>query len=83
MSQNEHLPSHSLESLLVDCGASSHIITDLSKFIEFDDDFKPEHHVVELADGSRASSVAEKRGIAVVDLRTSDDRIVQATLENA
>ena len=32
--------------LLVDCGATAHIVTDMSKF---DDTFKPDKHFIELA----------------------------------
>jgi len=44
-------------SLLVDTGATAHILNDKSKFLKFDDEFKPENHYIELADGRRASGV--------------------------
>ena len=44
-------------SLLVDTGATAHILIDQSKFLKFDEDFKPENHYIELADGSRACGV--------------------------
>ena len=37
-------------ALLVDCGATTHIINDESKFSNFDDKFAPEKHYIELAD---------------------------------
>ena len=40
------------DNLLVDTGATSHIINDRSKFIAFDRNFDPSSHVIELADGS-------------------------------
>ena len=40
------------DMLLVDCGATSHIITDESKFTSFDDAFKPNSHYIQLADGT-------------------------------
>ena len=47
--------------LLVDCGATSHIITDESLFKNFDQSFNSEQHHIELADGTQAHSVAKKR----------------------
>ncbi len=44
--------------LLVDCGATAHIITDESKFSSFDQSFRPESHYTELADGTRSNNVA-------------------------
>ena len=38
--------------LMVDTGATSHIITDIEKFKNFDNTFQPEKHVLELADGT-------------------------------
>ena len=37
-------------AVLVDCGATTHIINDESKFSKFDDKFAPEKHYIELAD---------------------------------
>ncbi|CAB4035581.1 Retrovirus-related Pol poly from transposon TNT 1-94, partial [Paramuricea clavata] len=48
--------------LLVDCGATTHIITDQSKFSSFDQTFRPESHYIELADGTRSNNIALKRG---------------------
>jgi hypothetical protein len=48
----------------VDCGATTHIVHDISKFISFDKQFNPEHHYIELADGSRSNNVTLKRGDA-------------------
>ena len=48
--------------LMVDCGATSHIVTDISKFKRFDDSFQAGTHCIELADGTRSKGVAERRG---------------------
>jgi hypothetical protein len=48
------------ENLLVDTGATSHIINDSSKFINFDDNFDPSTHFMELADGSKSNVVLGK-----------------------
>ena len=42
-------------SLLVDTGATSHIITDRSKFVSFDDNFDTNIHINELVDGNKTS----------------------------
>jgi len=55
-------------SLLVDTGATAHILNDKSKFLKFDDEFKPENHYIELADGSRVSGVVSAKGRAQVML---------------
>ena len=38
--------------VLVDCGATAHIITDKNKFLRFDDTFNGDKHFMELADGT-------------------------------
>ena len=48
-------------SLLVDCGATSHIITDKSKFTGLDSTFDPSKHYIELANGAKANNVALMR----------------------
>ena len=45
-------------NLLVNCGATKHVITDKSKFINFDQNFEARNHFVEFADGSRANIYA-------------------------
>ena len=69
--------------LLVDCGATTHIITDESKFVNFDDSFKPEQHYIELANGSRSNNIAEKRGDVKMTLIDSGGKNVNAILKNA
>ena len=43
--------------LLVDCGATTHIVTDPSKFVTKDDCFDSSKHFIELADGSRKNNI--------------------------
>lgn len=69
--------------LLVDCGATTHIITDQSYFVKYDDTFKKSNHFIELADGTRSNNIALKRGNAVVILTDVGGRQVEATLQNA
>lgn len=42
-------------------GPMTHIVTSDSKFISFDNDFNPENHHTELADGTRSNNIAIKR----------------------
>ena len=44
-------------SLLVDCGATAHIINGRSKFVNFDDEFDSDNHFIEFADGSRTNDI--------------------------
>ena len=47
-------------NLLVDTGATSHIINDNSKFVGFDTSFDSSSHFMELVDGSKANVVLGK-----------------------
>ena len=58
----DNLNSVRANSLLVDTGATAYILNDKSKFLTFDEAFKPENHYIELADGSRASGVVSDKG---------------------
>ena len=60
------------EEMLVDSGATSHINNDESNFSEFDETFVPEQHSVTLADGTKASGMALKRG--KVDVTFTDTK---------
>jgi len=42
-----------MRGLMVDTGATSHIVTDIAKFKKFDNMFQAKSHCVELADGTR------------------------------
>ena len=69
--------------LLVDCGATAHIVNDESKFIYFDENYNPEEHFIELADGRRCNNVAKKRGTVTVEIRDENGELRKANLENA
>jgi hypothetical protein len=71
-----------MNSLLVDCGATTHVMTDVSKFTCFDEYFDPEKHFTELADGTKANNIALKRGNVKMTLNTSTGKAVTAELEN-
>ena len=63
---------HVCSSLLVDCGATAHIVNDESMFTKFDEDFDAQKHVIELADGTRCTGVVKGKGVATMFLTTSD-----------
>lgn len=69
--------------LMVDMGATSHVINDIALFTSFDSTFRPETHSVKLADGTRCSGVAQRRGTAVVSLIDSSGWRCKAKLRDA
>ena len=69
--------------LLVDCGATTHIVNDESKFIRFDENFDPAHHFLELADGSRSNNLATRKGDACVKLRDEKGNVHECVLQDA
>ena len=69
------------DNLLVDTGATSHIVNDRSKFISFDNAFDPSAHVIELADGSKAKVVSRK-GVAKIKLHDVNGNARDLILNN-
>ena len=63
-------------SLLVDCGATTHIVNDLSKFISLVEDFDPDEHYIELADGSRPNNIALQKGTAKVSWQDTNGKVL-------
>ena len=74
---------YKVNGLLVDCGATTHIVNDLSRFISFDENFDPKSHVIELADCSKVNNIALNRGSACVSLIDSNGNKRDGILENA
>ena len=70
-------------SLLVNTGATAPILNDKSKCLKFDDEFKPENHYIELADGSRACSVVSSKGRTQVILHDLEGIAHEVFLEDA
>lgn len=68
------------KGLLVDSGASAHILTSEGAFIRFDETFQPKNHVMELADGTRTSGIVQRKGDAEIDLPDSEGRVVRVRL---
>ena len=69
--------------LLVDCGATTHIINDESKFVFLERNFNPNDHYIELADGSRTNNVAMKKGTTKLYLQDTDGNMHGIYLQNA
>ena len=69
-------------NLLLDSGATSHIIVDREKFLDFDDKFNASSHFIELADGSKAN-VCLGRGNARVKLYDINGKLRDVVLDNA
>ena len=59
-------------SMLVDCGATSHIVNDESMFLKFNYEFNADKHVIELADGTICAGVVKGKGVATMFLTSSD-----------
>ena len=70
-------------TLLVDCGATTHILNDKSKFVNLDENFDPANHVIELADGSRTSGLVLAKGSAEIVLHDQNGDMKNVTLSNA
>ena len=71
------------KGLMVDYGATSHMINDATKFKTVDKSFRPEDHRIELADGTKVSGMAKMRGDAEIYLLDSDGRRVRTILKQA
>ena len=67
---------------LVDSGATRHSTFDDDKFISVDQDFKPHQHTIELADGTKTTGMALKKGTIEISLKNSDGEIVTGTLDD-
>ena len=70
-------------SLLVDTGATPHLLNEKSASLKFDDKFKPEYHYIELADGSGACGIVSAKGRAKVLLHDLEGVAHEVFLEDA
>jgi len=82
-SQNKYEISENSVKLLIDCGATSHVINDDRYFINYDSSFRYSDHEIELADGSRVKGVAKKRGDAVVNIFDNGGILRRVVLQNS
>ena len=79
----EPVKSHRGKAFLVDCGATTHILTDDKMFRDVDESFDPANHYIELADGSRKNNVALQRGTGVIKLEDNSGKIHEVMLKDA
>lgn len=72
-----------VNSLLVDCGATTHIVNDRNNFVSFNEKFDMSRHCIELADGSSLNGIVKQKGTACVPLVDSKGISRNVLLENA
>ncbi|KAJ8412641.1 hypothetical protein AAFF_G00115920 [Aldrovandia affinis] len=72
-----------MKGIMVDAGATSHIVNDIGKFEIFVDSFQSETNSVELADGTKCNGIAQRRGTAMVCLLDNTGRQHRAQLRDA
>ena len=70
------------EDLMVDCGATAHIVNEDKNFIEVDKNYKPEEHFIELADGRKVNNIAKMKGTVSVSLSDESGNVQEAQLED-
>ena len=68
--------------LLIDTDATSHIVRDAENFVSFNDNFNPDEHTIELADGTQ-SHAAKQRGTAKMIIKDAHGQLRKAELQNA
>ena len=83
LDQVDNFDNSNLTKLLVDSGASVHIVNDKTKFKNFTKDFNSSAHVIEVADGSRNRSLAVGQGDAEMNILNSEGQLCSIILENA
>ena len=72
-----------MENLLVDCGATVHVINDKSKFVKLDGNFNPASHIIELADGSKQQGIVLCKGDAQVKISDNSGNYQNVILKDA
>ena len=70
-------------TLLVDSGATSHIVCDPEKFISYNESYDPANHYVELADGKRTNGLIKAMGTANFKVKDEDGKDVSITVNDA
>ena len=70
-------------ALLVDSGATSHIICNSDKFIHFDKSYDPTNHYVELADGTRTNGLIKGKGTASFKMYDNQGNIATISVNDA
>ena len=69
-------------NLLVDSGASGHILNDKKWFDWFEPNYKADEHTLDLADGRRGTGMVRGKGRARITIRDENGRMRHSTLFN-
>ena len=69
-------------TILVDSGANRHIANDESKFVSFDEDFVPQQHTIKLADGTKLTSIAQRKRTALFSIRDKNGNLRNSYLQD-
>ena len=69
--------------IVVDCGATSHMVNDPALFISYDDSFTQNAHILELADGTTSNELVTARGDASITIRDTLGKDHTVRLKNA
>ena len=57
------------KNFLVDSGATAHIMTSKNNFVHLDENFRPENHVLELANGDQTQGIVQGKGEAIINVK--------------
>ena len=79
---NDNVITNVCNSVLVDCGATAHIVTSKESFLSMKD-LSTENHTIELADGSRSNNVVIGKGNASISVHDKNGVKHDIVLENA
>lgn len=67
------------EPLMVDCGATSHLVNDKGRFVSFDKSFRPDQHYIQLAVGHQTNQLVIAKGTAQYTI-LDDENLPQQVL---
>ena len=70
-------------NLLLDTGASAHILSDPAYFTSFYESFIPAHSFLEMADGSKCTNLIENKGTAEISILDINGKKCKLILNNA
>ena len=67
----------------MDCGAITHVITDIKKIIKVNENFNLNNYVIKLADCSRKPGIITTKGDLQIKIRDSKGKYCDVVLKNA
>ena len=74
---------HNDNKLLVDCGATCHMVNNSSHFVSYDRSFDPKRHFIQMADGHKTNELVTAKGKAKFTIIDSKGRQHNVTLNDA